>query len=347
MTDPVNPSGLGADASESTARTRFAQSVLPAVLTVVAVAVVLVGVGVFQLATEPQARCDGELMGPGDQCVSYRAGTSQTTAEVLGNAENFQEAMLAGVGAGLVATIIAMVAVLLCRPPTDPGVPPTPGASWYAAPVRAHPPLLAAAIGLTALTVAAVVGFVLGGIGWQVLLAVIPAVGAGVFWVAAWPTPSQLVRADATGLAVVRRPPASMIAWSAIEGVRQDGTKIPTITIEHDRTSTTLGPGLSGVDVLAGLLRRDAEIRRQPRQTEALRSGATVDFGAVSIAPAGLVVGRRTVAWSEVTSLLIKDGSIQVIGRDGPVITTVAVTDVVDLPAFLSAARAAITASQD
>jgi len=101
------------------------------------------------------------------------------------------------------------------------------------------------------------------------------------------------------------------VAKRYIHGIYLGTIRRYTVHYDGDRRLTFDGK-LADVDGLGARIQRDAAGRLLPRARAAYDAGASLAFGALGVSRYGLSNGRETVAWNDVQSVRLDQGTITV-----------------------------------
>ncbi len=141
----------------------------------------------------------------------------------------------------------------------------------------------------------------------------------------------ELVRVHEGGLFDLRAGPRS-VRWDEIESltaeVDERGHLVRHILRTTDGAALSLGRSIAEVADLIEHVRVHMSEHDLPALRARIDAGETVRFGALSASGAGLALGLRVVAWSEVTDIEAEGGEIVVRGASGERLGAARVEDV-------------------
>jgi hypothetical protein len=130
-----------------------------------------------------------------------------------------------------------------------------------------------------------------------------------------------------TGLLIEQRKDRTHVPWSAVSAVytsaihyRIPVLSTPRVTIEllsQSGRKVRLPAVLAGAEQLVGSIKARTYPRLLEENREAFNAGQPLEFGPLSLSREGLRYGRRTLAWSEVASVTLERGRLEVRPRRG------------------------------
>lgn len=158
------------------------------------------------------------------------------------------------------------------------------------------------------------VGLLLAGLGGYMLWLVIASLGTRV----------QLFEG---GFSATQMGKTTVASWGDVASITQQITRIrsygiPVWTSHSYRLALTNGSKLRFTETIGKVGSMGETMQRQitqaltPRALEALRTGANLPFGKLSVNPMGISNGSETLPWGEISGVSIQNGVI-VIGRQG------------------------------
>ena len=132
---------------------------------------------------------------------------------------------------------------------------------------------------------------------------------------------ADVVRVHANGILDLRVGPRA-VRWDEIQSL----TAVPSAdgrAVDHHRvlttdgTSLTLGPSIGGVEELVDAIRLGIADHVLPGVRTRIAEGDVVRFGAMTASDAGIAVGARVVAWTDVGDVEADGGEVVIRGADG------------------------------
>ncbi len=159
-----------------------------------------------------------------------------------------------------------------------------------------------------------IVGLLLVGLGGYMLWLVIASLGTRI----------QLFEG---GFSATQRGKTTVAAWGDVTTITQQIVRmrsygIPVWTSHNYRLILANGAKLRFTESVGKVGNMGETMQRQitqaltPRALEALRTGANLPFGKLSVNPMGISNGSETLPWNEISNVTIQNGVI-VIGRQG------------------------------
>jgi hypothetical protein len=125
------------------------------------------------------------------------------------------------------------------------------------------------------------------------------------------------------GFAYTDRMGLQQVPWSEIDFVWQDATRqyfnsvyagtsyVYTIQL-RDKKRVVLNTTLSRIEDLGKAITVGSSNALFPRYVAALKSGVALDFGPIGLDTAGVWTGKKTLKWSEIKAVKIKEGIISI-----------------------------------
>jgi uncharacterized protein DUF6585 len=153
------------------------------------------------------------------------------------------------------------------------------------------------------------------------------ALGGYMLWlvIASWGTRVQLFQG---GFSATQRGKTTVAAWGDVSSIIQRVVRIryygiiPVWTSYNYWLTLTNGQKLHFTETVGKANKMGEAMQQQitnvltPRAVEALRSGASLPFGKLSLSPMGISNGAETLPWNEVSGVTIQNGVI-IVGKQG------------------------------
>jgi uncharacterized protein DUF6585 len=150
--------------------------------------------------------------------------------------------------------------------------------------------------------------------------------GGYMFWlvIASWGTRVQLFEG---GFSATQLGKTTTAAWGDVASINQAITRIryygiPVWTSYNYRLALTNGQKLRLTETIGKVSKMGEAMQTQithtltPRALEALRTGATLPFGKLSVTPMGISNGAETLPWHEISNVTVQNGVI-IVGKVG------------------------------